>query len=73
MVTVRKVGGLYPMVFVKLADSGQKHPCASAEVFAAARVVTISRKMELLWALCRGEVGVWGQWSLVSRYEDRGS
>jgi hypothetical protein len=50
------------MVWEKLADSGQKNPCATTQGFAAVGIVTISGKMEIFWALCRGgvEIGVRG-------------
>ena len=46
---------------MKLANSGQNYRSTSAQGFAAVEVVTISGKMDLFWALCRGEVEIWGR------------
>src|SRR5262249_12602782 len=50
--------GLYTRVLGKLACSGQKYRSTAAEVFGAAGVATISGKIELFWALCRGGVEI---------------
>jgi hypothetical protein len=52
------VGGLYMSDLAKMADSGQIYRLALAQGFAAGGVVTISEKMDLFEALCRGEVEI---------------
>jgi hypothetical protein len=54
------------MAFEKLPNSGQSYRLVSSQGFAVKGVVTISGKMELFWALCRGGVDVC-QWSLMQR------
>jgi hypothetical protein len=49
----------------KLADSGQNYHLALAQGFAAGGVVTISGKMDLFWALCRGGVEISEQTNMV--------
>ena len=52
---------VYRRVLAKLADSVQKYRSALAQGFAAGGVVTISGKMDLFWALCRGGVEIRGR------------
>lgn len=51
-----QAGGLYTRVLVKPANSGQIYRLILLQGFAVKGFVTISEKMELFWALCRGGV-----------------
>jgi hypothetical protein len=68
---VRAVGGLYTMVLAKPGCSEQKYRLALAQGFAATGVVTISVKMELFWALCRGGVEITCGYGLVESISGR--